>query len=477
MDRLPLFLDLRDVPVVLVGGGEVAERKARLLASAGARLTIVAPDLSPVLAARVERGEARHVPGTFEPQHLDGARLAVAATSDIAVNEAVAAAARERNVWVNVVDDAERSTAIVPSLVDRSPVIVAISTGGASPVLARRLRERIERLLEDSLGPLAALLARWRPRLLERWPRTGERRRAIEALIDGDVGRLVAGSRVAEAERALERAVARPRERGIDAAPRRGFVSLVGAGPGDPGLLTLRGLRALQDADVVLHDRLVSAGVLALARRDAQIIEVGKSGGGPSTSQEAIHALLLVHARAGRRVVRLKGGDPNVFGRGGEEAEILRAAGIPFEFVPGITSALALAGAGIPLTHRGLSAGVRFVTPQRAADGTPPDWRAWAQSPDTLVVYMGGAALVAVRDALLAHGRDAATPVALVENVSRPEQRVLVGTLGEAAALAHDHTPRAPALLVIGAVAALASRLHSFGTAPLEPRHDTAEAA
>jgi uroporphyrin-III C-methyltransferase / precorrin-2 dehydrogenase / sirohydrochlorin ferrochelatase len=458
MERLPLFLDLRDQPVTVVGGGVVAERKVRLLESAGARITVVAPTLTDTLAARAAAAALQHVPRTFVGSDADAAllasaRLVIAATDDRAINTAVSEQARVRGIWVNVVDDAELSTALMPSIIDRSPVIVAVSTGGASPVLARRLRERLEALLEPSLGPLAALLARFRQRLIARWPDPSQRRRAVDALLDGELGAAAGAADLADAEQALERALAAATPDAIAT----GVVTLVGAGPGDAGLLTLQGLRALQRADVVLYDRLVSADVLALARRDADLIEVGKTGGGPSTSQERIHELLLEHGRAGKRVVRLKGGDPCVFGRGSEELEVLRAAGLRTEVVPGITTALALIGAGIPLTHRGLAAGVRLVTAQRAADGSEPEWASWAQTRDTLVVYMGTSAIETLQAELLRHGRAPDTPIAFVERVSLPTQRVIRGRLDAAATLAARHQVESPSIVVIGAVTRLAA--------------------
>ncbi len=463
MDHLPLFLRVAAQRVVIVGGGEVAARKARLVSSAGASITLVAPQLCVALADLVREGAMAHISSNFTPAHLDGARLVIAATDDRGVNASVAAAAQAQGLWINVVDDAELSTALMPSIVDRSPVIVAVSTGGASPVLARRLRETLETVLEESLGPVAAMLSRWRARIVTRWPEAGARRRAIDALLDGEVGGLAARHQYAAAEMALQRAVDRV---GSAAETCVGRVTLVGAGPGDPGLLTLKALRALQRADVVLHDRLVSAEILTLARRDADLVDVGKMGGCPSTPQERIHELLLQFARAGRNVVRLKGGDPFVFGRGGEEIETLRAAGIPYEVVPGITTALGLATAAIPLTHRGLSAGVRLVTAQRAVDGTEPDWKSWAEGRDTLVIYMGTSVIARVRRELLRHGLDAATPLAFVEHVSEPNQRVVLGTLNSAETLAATHGLGSPSIVVLGPVAALAAQWHWFGTPP-----------
>lgn len=461
MDHLPLFLNLRSQPVAVVGGGNVAERKVRLLLDAGADVRVIAPELTETLAGWRAAGRLQHVATAFAVGAIDhsamaaltGARLVIAATSDRRINAQAAQRAAELGIWVNVVDDAELSTALMPSIIDRSPVIVAVSTGGASPVLARRLRERLEAVLEPSLGPLARLLARFRQRLIERWPDASQRRRAVDAVLDASLPGRGAAADVAVAEQLLERSLVAP----TSAEVATGVVTLVGAGPGDAGLLTLQGLRALQRADVILHDRLVSAEVLALARRDADLVDVGKTGGGASTPQQRIHELLLEHARAGKRVARLKGGDPCVFGRGSEELEVLRAAGIRTEVVPGITTALALIGAGIPLTHRGLAAGVRLVTAQRAADGSDPEWASWARTRDTLVVYMGTSAIATLQSELLRHGRAPDTPIALVEHVSLPSQRVVRGQLGAAADLVEQHHIASPSILVIGDVTRLAA--------------------
>ena len=495
MHLFPIFADLRDRCVLVVGGGEVAERKARLLLDAGAKVVLSAPELTQWLRAQVEASRVSWIAGRFEPTQLDGMLLAVAATDDGLVNAQVAAAGRERNVLVNVVDDAELSSFIVPSIVDRSPLVVAVSTGGAAPVLARRVRAQIEALLDESLGPLAALLGRWRARIKAALPRVAARRRFYEAIVRGEVARLLRAGRAGAAEEVLVAMVTHGSDADAGAARRRGApvsggigvarpvgaldapiavgdgrtgsVTLVGAGPGDPGLVTLDALRALQEADVILHDRLVSADVLALARRDATRVAVGKSGRGPSVAQERIHALMLAHARAGCRVVRLKGGDPFVFGRGGEELEFLRAHGIPYEVVPGITAAVACAAyAGIPLTHRGYAQSVRFVTARGADPADPQDWARLAQDRQTLAFYMGVAELDAIGARLVEHGRDPSTPVAIVEDGSRPAQRVTLARLRDLADVARHGNITSPALVIVGEVAALAQELHWFGAAP-----------
>jgi uroporphyrin-III C-methyltransferase/precorrin-2 dehydrogenase/sirohydrochlorin ferrochelatase len=466
MRHFPLFLDLRDRLVVVVGGGPIAERKIALVAQSGARIRIVAPSLTQGLAAARNDGRFEHVGREFMAADVDGARLVIAATADRAVNRAVAAAADRGGVIVNVVDDLELSTGILPAIVDRSPIIVAVSTGGTAPALARRVRARIETVVDESVGRFAAFAAAWRGRIRAAIPDLSTRRRFYDWLIDGPVAGLVRHSRTDAASELLAGELARGAAAGQDAGT--GSVVLVGAGPGDPGLLTLNAVRALQDADVVLHDRLVSREVLALARREADLVEVGKSGRGHSVAQAAIHELMLEHVNAGRRVVRLKGGDPFVFGRGGEELQYLRAHGVRYEVVPGVTAALACAAyAGIPLTHRDHSGSVRFVTAHCRESLDATDWHGLAAARETLAVYMGVAMLPVLRAELLRHGRAPSTPVAFVENGSRPEQRVLVGTLDDVEQLAIREHVGSPALLIVGEVAALAEELHWFGAAPV----------
>lgn len=471
----PMFADLRDRTVVVVGGGAVATRKVEALLGTGARIVVGAPELDPGLATLAANGQLVHRAGRFVPEWLDGAWLAIAATSDPAVNRAVADAGDDRHVWVNVVDDTALARVQLPARVERGPLQIAISSGGGAPMLARLVREQLERQFDQSLGTLASLLSRQRARLVARWPDTAARRRAIEGLLAGPLQGLLRRGRHREAGQVLERALAP----GDDAAARRGHVALVGAGPGDPGLLTLRALRVLNEADLILHDSLVSEEVLQLARRDASRISVGKRAGHHAMSQDAINALLVEHASAGRRVVRLKGGDPFVFGRGGEELQALRAAGIDYELVPGITAATACAAyAGIPLTHRDHAQSVRLVTAHAKDSVDTLDWPALAQERQTLAFYMGVARLDVIQARLLAHGRAAGTPFALIENGSRPGQRVVTGTLTDLSQLARRHAVQSPALLIVGEVAALAGTLHWFGAAPLgAPAIDLADAA
>jgi uroporphyrin-III C-methyltransferase/precorrin-2 dehydrogenase/sirohydrochlorin ferrochelatase len=425
-------------------------------------VTVGAPRLSEQLAQWHECGTILHIAGHFDESWLGDAWLVVATTDDVAVNRRVADAANARRIFINVVDDAELSTFHVPAVIDRAPLQIAISSGGAAPMLARWLRERLETLLDHALGPLADLLDRSRSRIRARFRDLPARRAFYTRVIEGNAIALLRRNRPHEAQRELDRALLAERTRPI------GTVALVGAGPGDPGLLTLRALRLLNEADVILHDRLVGDAILDLARRDAERIEVGKQAGNHHVSQEQIHELLLRHARAGRRVVRLKGGDPFIFGRGGEEMEFLRANAVPFEVVPGITAALACAAyAGVPLTHREYAQSVRLVTAHTRESLESLDWRSLAAPRQTLAVYMGVAELESMRDGLLAAGKAALTPVAVVENGTRNEQRVIATTLRDLGGLAERHSLQSPALLIIGEVAALAGRLAWFGSLPI----------
>jgi len=451
MDYLPVFLDLRGRSALVVGAGAVAARKIALLLRAGARLRVVAPHACDEVRALQSAGRIEWLAAEFQAQHLDGQQLVVAATDRPAVNRSAAAAARAAGVWVNVVDDADASSCIMPALIDRSPVIVAVGTGGASPTLARRVRARIEAALPEGLGALAGFSARWRERVRRALPALPVRRRFWESLLSGPVASAaVAGAEVDEAmARALATAVA-----GQDVA--RGEVWLIGAGPGDPDLLTLKALQKLQDADVVLYDRLVAPAVLDRARRDAVRIFVGKESGQHRTTQARIHQLMLEYAGQGLRVARLKGGDPFVFGRGGEELEVLAAAGIAVTVVPGVTAALgAAAGAGIPLTHRGVAQSVCFVTAM--SERTEQlDWRSLAAPLQTVVYYMGVAQLPRIVEQLRRHGAPGSRAAAVIERATLPDERRLLATLDDVVEKAAAMGVSAPALLVVGDVVRIA---------------------
>ncbi|HTD29746.1 MAG TPA: siroheme synthase CysG, partial [Xanthomonadaceae bacterium] len=466
----PIFANLRDRPVLVVGGGHVAERKAEALLDAGAHVRVGSPTLTPALRRHLAAGRIAHLRGVFVEEWLDDVWLAIAATDDAVVNRAVADAGTARRLWVNVVDDVESSGFQVPAVVHRGPLQVAISSGGSAPMLARHLREKLETLLDESLGALAGLLARRRDAIRQRFPALQARRQFFDRLLSGPLQGLLRHGQHDVAEAAFDAALLQ------SVATGAGTVTLVGAGPGDPGLLTLRALRVLNEADVILHDRLVAPEVLQLARRDAERIDVGKQAGGRQMAQSQIHALMLELAREGKRVVRLKGGDPFVFGRGGEELEFLRIHGIGYEVVPGITAAIACAAyAGVPLTHRDHAQSLRFVTAHCRDSLDTLDWKSLAARKQTLAVYMGVSGLETLRTRLLVHGRDPATPFALIENGSRPEQRVVVGTLAALCERARGHAVRSPALLILGEVAALAESLHWFGAAPLGQVADIAE--
>jgi uroporphyrin-III C-methyltransferase / precorrin-2 dehydrogenase / sirohydrochlorin ferrochelatase len=451
MDYLPLFATLEGRPCLVVGGGEVALRKVRLLLRAGATVTVNAPSLHPELADWCAAGRIIHLAVPFRAEILEGQWLAIAATGQPAVNREVRSAGDARRVLVNCVDDPEASSFIFPAIVDRSPLVVAISSGGAAPVLARRLRQWLETVLPPALGGLARLAGSLREKVKRRLP-AAARRGFWEAQFTGHFAREALAGDESAARRAFHLALeGHARD---PAAP--GRISLVGAGPGDPSLLTLKALQRLGEADVVLHDRLVSAGVLELARRDAERIPVGKHTGGGCRQQD-IEALMIAHARAGRRVVRLKGGDPFVFGRGGEELAAACAAGLPCEVVPGITAALGCAAAtGLPLTLRRVARAVTLVTAQGGDELDALDWPGLGAAGHTLVIYMGVGRAAAIRERLIAHGRAPHTPVAVIEDGTGAGQRLVKGSLDELPSLLERHRVVAPALIVVGETAALA---------------------
>jgi uroporphyrin-III C-methyltransferase/precorrin-2 dehydrogenase/sirohydrochlorin ferrochelatase len=455
----PVFFDLDGQQVLVVGGGDVALRKITLLERTGASITLVAPEVHPELQERAAAGNLKLAVREFEPDDLNGARLVIVATSRRAINRWIAKLSEARGIPVNVVDDREASRFIVPAIIDRDPVLVAISTGGTSPVLARRLRERLEALIPKRIGALANWLRSLRAAARSKLRDTDERRRFFEALVDGAAARRFIDGDSRGAERIAQQLLA-----STSTAPRAaGDVTLVGAGPGDPELLTLKALRALQDADVILHDRLVPAAVLELARRDATRICVGKAAGSIGSTQQEINALLIEHASSGKRVVRLKGGDPFVFGRGGEELEALAAAQIQFSVIPGITAALGIAAyAGIPLTHRDHAHSVTFVTGHADRDGKEPDWRALSAPGATAVFYMGLARLEHIVAKLMDHGAPGSRPAAIVAQGTLSNQRVVSATLGSIQGAAAAAGLEAPALLIVGDVVALQGSLGWF---------------
>jgi uroporphyrin-III C-methyltransferase/precorrin-2 dehydrogenase/sirohydrochlorin ferrochelatase len=466
MDYFPIFLRLAEAPVLVVGGGQVAARKIDLLLRAGASITVVAPELCARVSQWAAVGRVQHVAQEFQPQHLDGMRLAIAATPRRAVNAWVARQADSLGIPVNVVDDPKLSRFIMPAIIDRSPVVIAVGSSGDAPVLTRRLREKLEALLPQRLGSLATLAGKLRASVRTRLGSMAQRRKFWESFFDGPLAADVLAGRSDSSsltDEAFERHLASAsRAEEAEVEDRSGEVALVGAGPGDPGLLTLHALRALQNADVVLYDRLVSREVLDLARRDAERIYVGKEGGSASTSttQAEINALLIELARAGKRVCRLKGGDPFIFGRGGEELEALAAAGIRFQVVPGITAAQGCAAyAGIPLTHRDHAHAITFVTGhlQDTPADSSMDWSLLAHAGQTVVFYMGLNRLPAIVERLAAQGVPAGRSVAVVAHGTSSTQRVVTSTLADIVAQVERAQISSPALLMVGEV----TRLHS----------------
>ncbi|MEA9392769.1 siroheme synthase CysG [Acerihabitans sp. TG2] len=456
MDYLPLFADLRQRPVLVVGGGDVAARKILLLQRAGAKVRVVARHLCPELQQQVDSATLHWLGEVFSVGMLDGVFLVIAATNDAELNAEVSAAADRRQMLANVVDDQPKCSFIFPSIVDRSPIVVAISSGGNAPVLARMLREKLESLLPASIGAMAQIAGAWRERVKQRISSINGRRRFWERALNGRFAALVARGQIDAAETALQDELTAPAEQAGD-------VALVGAGPGDAGLLTLRALQLMQQADVVLYDYLVSDDVLDLVRRDAERICVGKRAGGHCMPQHDINQLLIAHARKGQRVVRLKGGDPFIFGRGGEELQAVAAAGLAFQVVPGVTAAAgATAYAGIPLTHRDHAQSVTFITGHGRSDGETLNWPALAAGRQTLAIYMGVLKAAQISRQLIQHGRAPQTPVAVISRGTCADQQVFTGTLEHLDQLA-QRAPT-PALLVIGDVVTLHDEIAWFGS-------------
>jgi uroporphyrin-III C-methyltransferase / precorrin-2 dehydrogenase / sirohydrochlorin ferrochelatase len=468
MDYFPIFLKLTGQPVVVVGGGEVAARKALLLARAGAVITVIAPVLCAVLKERVTRREVQHLAEEFRPEHLEGARLVVAATDVQSVNAWVSRSAEARHIPVNVVDDRELSRFIMPAIVDRSPVIVAVGSSGDAPVLTRRLREKLEALLPMGLGKLAKLSGELRKQVKQRVNDPDARRRFWERFFDGDIAADVLAGREQSARDSIAQVIDSGLSQLDNSATPPGEVALVGAGPGDPGLLTIRALRVMQNADVVVYDRLVSDEVMELVRRDAERIYVGKAAGQAYVAQEDINQLLVDLAKRGKRVCRLKGGDPFVFGRGGEELEKLAEHGIRFEVVPGISAAAGCAAyAGIPLTHRDYAQILSFTTGHtrnETSANTPMDWSMLARPGQTAVFYMGLAGLPRILTQLQAHGMPPERAAAVIEQGTRPGQRVILGTVATLAQQIEQAQVKSPALLIVGEVTRLHEQLRWFNT-------------
>ncbi|MFQ6004919.1 MAG: siroheme synthase CysG [Woeseia sp.] len=459
MDYFPAFLNIRGRPCLLVGGGVVASRKADSLLAAGASLTVVAPEIGPRLERLAASGRITHLARGFRTADLTGYWLVVNAGDDRQTGRRVFEAADEARVFCNSVDDAANCSYLTPAIVDRSPVVVAVSSGGAAPLLVRKIRAQIETILPARIGRLAALAGEWRERVKKRFHDSLGRRRFWELMVDGPVHDDVLAGRMQSARQMMASLL----DSGARSPRKEGEVWLVGAGPGDPGLLTMRAFKLMQRADVIVHDRLVSEEILALARRDAEKIPVGKSPGCKSATQEEINELLVRLARDGKRVCRLKGGDPFIFGRGGEEMAALGQAGIRNQVVPGITAAAGCAAyAGIPLTHRDMSQSVAFLTAHGKDSVDRLDWRSLARDRQTLVLYMAVRRFGDIQRHLIRHGRGPHTPIAIIERGTTDDQRVIHGRLDELTGLAGRHDIVAPAILVIGEVADFATSRTRF---------------
>jgi len=457
MDLLPLFHNLRGRRCVVVGGGEVALRKLRQLIDAGAAIDLIAPDINPAIQALAEKHDLKLQTRPFADDDLHGAALVVAATNDRSVNERISRLAQDANIPVNVVDCPSLCTVVFPSIVDRSPVQIAISSSGKAPVLARMLRTRLEALIPAGYGKLAALAGKYRDRVKSRIVDGLARKAFWEEVFEGDIAELVYSERLEEADRRLLEMLGETRPSAV------GEVYLVGGGPGDPDLLTFRALRLMQKADIVLYDRLVSKEVMALVRRDAELIYVGKTAGDHPVTQDNINEKLAEFALQGKRVLRLKGGDPFIFGRGGEEIAHLAERGVPFQVVPGITAASGCASyAGIPLTHRDYAQSVRFITGHLKDQSLDLNWQDLVSPNQTLVFYMGLSGLESICRELIARGKSATTPAALVEKGTTARQRVFIGDLTTLPDIVRNGGARAPTLIIVGDVVKLHDQLSWF---------------
>ncbi|KXJ56834.1 MAG: sirohydrochlorin ferrochelatase [Neptuniibacter sp. Phe_28] len=459
MDYLPLFFKLTDQNILLVGGGNVALRKARLLCRAGAKVTVIAHHVCDELQQLLDTSSGLSIIGEYHADLLEEKILVIAATDNHTLNERVHFDAIDKNIPVNVVDSPKLCTFVFPAIVDRSPVVIGISSGGSAPVLARLLRARLETWIPKSYGKLATIANHFRDRVKEKFSTVNHRRVFWENVLQGQIAEKVFAGRDAEAIELIENKIAHD-----DPDHQVGEVYLVGGGPGDPELLTFKALRLMQQADVVLYDALVSEAVLDLCRRDADLIFVGKKRDNHALPQEGINELLVKHAQLGKRVVRLKGGDPFIFGRGGEELETLKANNIPFQVVPGITAASACSTfAGIPLTHRNYAQSVKFVTGQLKNRTTDLNFHELVHPNQTVVFYMGLHTLPILSEKLIEHGKPKDTPAAIVSRGTLADQKVLTGTLATLATLQEKAQLPAPALIIVGEVVSLHENLSWFG--------------
>lgn len=452
MDFFPIFLNLKGKPCLVVGGGEVAVRKVSILLQSGAKVTVVSPEL----CGELKKLHITHLQEKFSESRLEGMTLVIAATDDREVNIRVSSAAKERNIPVNVVDNPELCSFVMPSILDRSPLVVAFSTGGASPVLARLLRARFESLIPEGYGRLASFASRFREKVREKITKPSERRIFWENVFEGRVAEKVFIGDEKKAEAMMDEMMEKHEAH-------HGEVYLVGAGPGDPDLLTFRALRLMHKADVVLYDNLVSKPILEMTRRDAARIYVGKKKSDHAMPQEEINETLVRLAKEGKRVLRLKGGDPFIFGRGGEEIEKLSSQGIPFQVVPGITAASGVSSyAGIPLTHRDHAQSCVFVTGHLKDNSMDLDWEMLARPRQTVVVYMGLTGIDVLCSKLIEHGLSPSTPAAVVQQGTTRNQKVLTGTLADLPEITREAKLTPPTLIIVGGVVSLREKLSWF---------------
>ena len=459
MDHLPIFINIRKKPCVVIGGGDIALRKINILLKAQAKVDCLSPSFSRDIKNLSKDGHITLINKSFDQTDIKDYSIIIAATDDSSVNSSISAIAQVKKIPVNVVDSPELSSFIMPSIVDRSPLIIAVSSSGKAPVLSRIIRAKLETVIPSAYGILADIAGEYRQKVKDRFSTIKDRRAFWEAVFSGVIAEKVFSGRISEAKKDIQRQLDDAVEMDL------GEVYLVGAGPGDPDLLTFKALRLIQQADVVLYDRLVSKGVMELVRRDSELIYVGKKGGSDkSTRQVDINDQLVELAKSGKRVCRLKGGDPFIFGRGGEEIESLSEHGIPFQVVPGITAASGCSSyAGIPLTHRDYSQSCRFVTAHLKNGTTKLPWEEFIIDQQTIVFYMALSGAKYICEKLMEHGMDKDMPIAIIEKGTMPEQKVYISSLIELPDLLEREDIHAPTLMIVGEVVKLNEKLNWYG--------------
>ncbi|QVL46625.1 MAG: uroporphyrinogen-III C-methyltransferase [Methylophilaceae bacterium] len=461
MQALPIFMNIVNQHCVVIGGGDVATRKVMMLLKAQAAITLISPAVCHELQAMIDRDKIKHINTTFTPDHILGARLVIAATDDERINEAVSKAAQAANIPVNVVDAPALCTFTMGSIIDRSPIVIAVTSEGNAPVLARYVRAKIETMLPAAYGRIAEIAGEFREQVKAKFTTTQARRIFWEGILQGPLVERVLSGQDQAARTFLQNKIAE-----ADNTKQQGEVYLVGGGPGDPDLLTFRALRLMQQCDVCVYDKLVSPEVMELVRRDAELIYVGKARDQHTLPQEEINQLLARLALEGKRVLRLKGGDPFIFGRGGEEIQTLMQHNVPFQVVPGITAASGVASyAGIPLTHRDYAQACLFITGHLKDGSVDLDWAAMVRPKQTLVIYMGLIGLESICQQLIENGMTASMPIAIVQQGTTQRQRVVTGTLDDMPEKVKLAKLKAPCLIIIGEVVLLREKLNWFNPA------------